>query len=136
MTLATLQNCDLRHRIEQRTGIDIGTEDAAALRRAEKTLHRWDELECGNGNDYASWCIERDETTGKPYMYTSPHTGEPRREPIPDREAGALRRVAAVCKRHGLYFYHQGDPRGCALYVSDKPINGGNYTNGTACCAD
>ena len=78
--------------------------------------------------------LERDETTGKPYEYNTTDTS--RRHRIPDREAGALRRVAAVCKRLGLHFYHQGDPRGCALYVSDKPINGGNYTNGAACCAD
>jgi aryl carrier-like protein len=44
----------LIHRFHSR-GINIGFDDANTLRRAEKTLHRWAELECGDGNNYASW---------------------------------------------------------------------------------
>jgi hypothetical protein len=36
-------------------------EEALALRRIERTLQRWSELECGDGNNYGSWAIERDE---------------------------------------------------------------------------
>ena len=37
----------------------ISYQDATALRRISMTLHRWHELECGNGNDHGSWCITR-----------------------------------------------------------------------------
>lgn len=114
--------------------LGIPTAAAATLRRAEMTLHRWAELECGDGNDYASWAIERDDDTGKPYMARYPRNGPASRTAIADRETGALRRVAAVCAELGLYYFHQGDPRGCALYVSREPIDGSNYTNGMAVC--
>lgn len=120
---------ELNQRFSRR-GIDISHNYIDTLRRAEMTLHRWAELECGNGNDYQSWSIERDEKTDKPFMVTYPHTGESRRHMIADRERGALKRVAAICKELGLYFFHQTDPRGCALYVSKKPLLDNNYTNG------
>lgn len=111
----------------------IGFDDVLSLVRAQSTLHRWAELECGDGNEYCSWSIERDENTGKPYRCVYPHaSGTTHRYTTPDREAGALRRVAAICKRNGLHFYHQTDPRGCALYVSNEPLNSSNYTNGIA----
>ena len=117
-------------------GISISFQDANTLRKAELTLQRWAELECGDGNDYQSWAIERDEQTGKPYMVYYRHDrNEQRREKIADREAGALRRVADVCKRNNLHFFHQTDPRGCALYVSNEPLTDSAYTNGVSCCA-
>lgn len=42
--------------------LGIAYEDAQALRRIALTLRRWFELECGDGNDYGSWAIERDDT--------------------------------------------------------------------------
>lgn len=118
-----------------RRGIPATLEQAGALRRAEMVLHRWAEQECGDGNQYASWAIERDETTNKPYLCTYPHTGKMYRRAIPDREAAALKRVANVCRELGAHFYHQGDPRGCALYVSAEPLTDSAYTNGVAICA-
>src|SRR5205823_3926981 len=103
--------------------------------RAELTLQHWAEAECGDGNAYASWAIERDEDTGIPYVCTYPRYGEMRRRPIPDREASALRRVHAVCTELGIFYYHQTDPRGCALYVHSEPLPENNYTIGVACCA-
>ena len=44
---------------------------------------------------------------------------------------GALRRVKAT----GLYFYHQTDPRGAALYVANVPLNNQNYSSIGVCCA-
>ena len=41
------------------TAIGIEFQDAVALRRISMTLHRWHELECGDGNNYGSWCITR-----------------------------------------------------------------------------
>ena len=127
-------------------------DESAALRRIEMTLQRWAEAECGNGNDYGSWAIERDESTGKPYMvhrhymhgsgkdYTT-------RRPIADREAGALRRLAAIVLARNargnagnwVYHYHQTDPRGCALYLLTREQLGADeissiYTRGLAVC--
>ena len=120
----------------QRVAPKATMEHARTLRRAALVLHRWDELECGDSNNYRSWCISRDEETGKPYMEVSPHQGKSYRDPIADREAGAIRRVEAVCKELKLHFYHQGDCRGCPLYVAKQPINGSNYTNGVAIYVD
>jgi hypothetical protein len=90
--------------------------DAESLRRISMTLHRWHELECGIDNG----AIERDETTGKPYW--RPTNGDSEfqkgRWPVADREAGALKRLAAIMARYpSLTSYVQSDPRGCALYI-------------------
>src|SRR3990167_10385477 len=92
-------------------GLNPTFDEANTLRRAQLTLHRWAEMECGDGNDHASWAIERDEVTQIPYFVTYPHNGPVRRRRIADKEAGALRRVAEVCERIGAHFYHQTDPR-------------------------
>ena len=135
MTARTETNA-LQHIIFTRTGVSLSFDDANTLRRAEIALGRWGELECGDGNG----CIERDEKTGIPYWYNAnaryvdPNDRRAWRR-IPDREAGALRRIAEVCKRTGLHFYHQTDPRGCSLYVSNEPLPENDYTRGVACCA-
>lgn len=101
----------------------ISYEDAATIRRIEMTLQRWAELECGDSNEYASWSIERDEETEKPYMVRHVH-GQPDRTyrtRIADREAGALRRLDRLMAAYpDLTYYHQTDPRGCALYIVRK----------------
>lgn len=109
-------------------------EQARTLRRAQLALHRWAEEIC-NGT------IQRDDEQGdgKPFRVyhfaTAPHTfGGPHQTPVPDRERGALARVEKVCKDAGLYYYHQTDPRGCALYVGAEPLNDQNYsTKGVPC---
>jgi len=114
--------------------IGIAYDDAEALRRISMTLHRWHELECGDGNG----CIERDETTGKACWLNS-HSM--RRSPIPDREKGALKRLAAIMTRYPeLDSYVQGDPRGSALYIlrpGDVPPGGSAdsyYNRGVVVC--
>lgn len=99
------------------------------LRRAQLTLHRWAELECGTDTGH----IERegDDGTGRPYFvpdWRRRGPGGAVRRLVPDRERGALARVAAVCKAAGLHFYHQTDPRGCALYVAAEPLTENNYS--------
>lgn len=118
-----------------RRGITLTMAQANTLRRAELTLHRWGEMECG---DQYGNAIERDETTDKPYM-TSEYgarwslTNSYRtRHAIPDREKGALRRIAALCTEIGAHYYHQTDPRGCALYISAEPLTDSAYINGLA----
>ena len=85
------------------------------LFRIEKTLSHWSERECGDENGNA---IERDEKTGKPFMTFERPSGARGRLAIPDREAGANRRLAKLMAGHGAYIaYNQPDPRGCALYI-------------------
>ena len=117
-----------------RYGIDLDFEQMNTLRRASITLSRWAEMECGGGNEYASWGIERDETTGIPYLVTYRHNGTTNRHRTPDREAGALKRISAICQEAGIYFYHQTDPRGAALYIAKEPINSQNYSQFLAIC--
>jgi hypothetical protein len=112
-------------------------DDANTLRRAEKVLHRWHEQECGDSTDYASYSIERDEQTGIPYRCIYPHREGAKtiRQRIADKEAGAIKRVSEVCKRLGLSFFVQTDPRGCALYVSNEALTDSNYSSrGISCC--
>ncbi len=136
-------------------------DESAALRRIEMTLQRWAELECGNDRG----AIERDEKTGKPRFFYDAQvrtmTGQTawlrRSYPIADREAGALRRLAAIVRDRNARIcgevadyrdaqqkeilpYHQGDPRGCALYLLTREQLGADaidsvYTRGLAVCA-
>ncbi len=116
-----------------------------ALRRIAMTLHRWHELVCGDANGNA---IERDESfrcnrchapmkgtsahdgacecgglienvPGKPYWtYDSGRNGKRSRYPVPDRETGAIKRLARIMARYpALQSYIQGDPRGASLYI-------------------
>jgi len=112
--------------------------EADNLRRIEMTLHRWAEAEC-NGD------IQRDGEAGdgKPYREYGNYVAanDPRRRHyVPDRERGALKRLAALMKgRSGLWYYHQGDPRGCALYVGKGADRGAlpvdqAYNRGVAVC--
>jgi len=104
-------------------------DECEKMRRISLTLRRWFELECGDGNDWADWAIERDENgEGRPFMVTHyhPRNGTPARTtktPVADRETGARKRLAAIIqgrneRASGLVStYIQGDPRGAALYI-------------------
>jgi len=86
--------------------------EAETLRRISMTLSRWAEREC-NGE------VEVDDD-GKAYSVSQgfPPKWKITRYRIPNREAGALRRLSAIVSQHpGWNFYHQGDPRGAALYL-------------------
>jgi hypothetical protein len=113
--------------------LGVSLDDTASLRRIEMTLRRWEELECGDGNG----CIERNDDTGKPYWH---HAASGKLWPTPDRETGALRRLAAIMARYpGLLAYHQRDPRGCALYILKASDVAGEdisniYNRGIAVC--
>lgn len=154
----TRQEAENRARQTQRLmALGLTRDEADALRRASMTLSSWAELECGDGNDYGSWAIERDDQegyrldrrghaedakhipTGKPFMVHHHYRHGKGADsvsvsPVADREKGALRRVAAICEAHGLHFYHQTDPRGCALYVSAEPLADTDYNKGVGVC--
>lgn len=88
--------------------------EAQRLRRIQSTLYRWSEAEC-NGDIY------RCEDSGKPCRLVEGLRGNRTSYPIPDRETGALKQLAAIMAAHpSLWSYQQDDPRGCALYVGRK----------------
>jgi len=113
-----------------RLGIDYV--DCVDLCRAERVLHTWGEHEC-NG------VIQRDEITAIPYVHSA-CTGK-RSHRTCDRETGALKRITKILAPYGLGFYHQTDPRGCALYIirqNDVPPGesvDSYYTRGLAVCS-
>ena len=74
------------------------------LRRIAKTLHRLDENACNYG------LTERQET----------------------RKINLLKRAEEIGKEIGLYPYHQGDPRGCSLYMVEDAHHDADYTQGDA----
>lgn len=111
--------------------VDDCDKAANTLRRAQMTLHRWAELECGTTQGHIERLEQLDGKTrpvfvpdwrGRGPGGVSPHV-------IPDREAGAIRRVEQVCKNAGLFYFHQTDPRGCALYVAAEPLTDQNYSS-------
>ncbi len=129
----------------QRAGIT--TEDALALRRIAMTLHRWFELECGDGNNYGSWCITRGrkvngsfehDDDGKPYLEhhhwgREAHQNSVSYAPLADRETGAKKRLAAIMARYpALSSYIQTDPRGASLYILPQGVDAENYNRGVA----
>lgn len=113
--------------IEVLQSLGFTLEEAEKLRRISMTLRRWHELECGTD----AGCIEREgeNGAGKPFMTYERGNGPRGRYAIPDREAGARKRLAAIIgqrnarqqmvagKMDKLEPYIQGDPRGAALYI-------------------
>ena len=91
-------------------------EETDALRRISMTLHRWAEREC-NGD------VEVDDN-GKAYSVNQGGTWNNwkiTRHRVPNREAGAKRRLAKIMANHPDFtYYHQTDPRGAALYLVNK----------------
>src|SRR6267142_899639 len=85
-------------------GISLSFDEVNTLRRAQITLHRWAELECGDGNDYASWSIESAEATDIPFLCSYEQDREIHRTRIFDREKGDIRRVSHICAHHKLDF--------------------------------
>lgn len=92
----------------------ISHEDAMSLRRVERRLHRWHELECGTDRG----AIQRDENDPTKLLWYNNYTNEWATYIGKDDETLALKRLASIMKRYpDLTAYVQGDPRGCALYI-------------------
>jgi hypothetical protein len=133
--------------VEMMGTLGFTADETCALLKAERTLHRWAELECGTGDDRVSISVERDEQTGKPFRRVQ-YMGaggkwQDRREPCRDMESAALRKIRAMFSgKSTLAFYVQGDPRGCALYVlrhGDVPAGGdvnAYYSRGIPVCVN
>jgi|SRR3990167_4393809 len=85
------------------------SDEADNLRRISNTLRLWFEHEC-NG------LIQRNEDTDKPYLYNV--YINKRMYATPDREKGAMKRLARIMTNHApLTYYIQDDCRGASLYI-------------------
>ena len=136
--------------IESLEKIGFSNEDATALRRISMTLGRWHELECGDSNNYASWCVVRGkkndgefvyDDNGEAYEERHVHTeNKARYTKIADRERGAHKRLKDIMSRYADFVpYIQTDPRGCALYILRSDDVAGKdissiYTRGVPVC--
>ena len=94
--------------------------ESETLLRAERILNLWSVDQC-NG------VLQQDETT---LQWT--RFGRPWR----DRQKATLTKVENLAKSKGYLAYHQGDPRGCSLYLVHEseydPEK--DYTDGFAIC--
>lgn len=131
-------NTNTMRMFDRLANLGIAWQDRIALRRIQMTLHRWNEMECGD--EYGN-CVERDDDTGIPYRtYDVGMNGKRGRTRIPDREKGALKRLGQIMAGYAdLVPYVQGDPRGCALYILRRSDVDGQdikavYTRGVAVC--
>ena len=148
MTRKELENRLHLERVLESLGFTA--DETRSLIRIEMTLHRWSEHEC-NGN------IQRDESKpgaddgeGKPRWR---YSGGGKGYLIADRERGALARAKKIIDARNdrvpdgkgllakfVSFYHQGDPRGAALYIlrpGDVPEGkdpGAYYSHGICVC--
>lgn len=101
----------IRECLPRLTAIGIEYRHALELRRIAMTLHGWSEAERGSDHGY----IERDKKTRKPFWF-NPNSGH--HYSVPDRESGALKRLAKLMKSYpALQAYIHGDPRGATLYI-------------------
>jgi hypothetical protein len=98
----------LRWRTLDGFGVRLSFEDARTLYRAARTLQRWYEAEAGD----SAGVIFRDES-GKPFRES--YSGV--RVSVRDRETGAMKQIDSVCKRYGLAYKTNHDPRGHAVYL-------------------
>lgn len=92
----------------------------SALKRCERTLHRWAEDEC-NG------AIQYDDDGNNPRRYGQDRYGSftIAGPVIPDKSEAAIEQARRIAAKYGLSVYNQTDPRGCALYVfSAADLNG------------
>ena len=129
----TKADCQLADTLERHTHTLVLPREARVLRLAQRRLHNWCELCCGDNIGGVGRVLERDDDTGRPYMVYYFANKPPHQVSIPDTETGALQRIKDVCDKLGMHYYYQTDPRGCALYVSHEPLNDTNYTSGIPC---
>jgi hypothetical protein len=122
--------------------LGISLDDAIALRRISLTLNKWFILECGDGDNYGSWCITRGtrladgsfqhDDDGAPFLEWHHYLHGKGKDYTTyasraDKESGAKKRLKKIMANYpALVAYVQTDPRGCALYIIEKSRLGSN----------
>ena len=94
------------------------------LCQIERHLHRWAEDEC---NGFIQW---DDDDCTIPRRYRPDQWGTPtvKGPVIANREAKYLKEAQRLAAECGGKIYHQGDPRGCALYFyRESDLEGHNF---------
>lgn len=82
--------------------------DLARLRRISAALHSLDEGDCNGRSERGQKAADT-------------------------RTNNLMREAGELAARYGLFAYHQGDCRGCALYlVTSEQNNGAKYNEGVA----
>lgn len=107
--------------------------EISELVRIAKKLHHLNELvsgyDKGNFTIYGYEC----EKTGNFYkLVLNNITGDECKIKIRNSYGTIKNRLNELCKKYGIYFFIQTDPRGLPLYVSDKPIDASNYLDAIA----
>lgn len=111
-----------RHREHVTRELGIDKNKYNALRRVAQHLHRADE-------DYAmgrsDWRHEKNYNPHSPRYEEKEHGKD---------VAHAFKKAEAIRKKlggkHAVHFYHQGDPRGAALYVAKHRMKHTDYNKG------
>ena len=113
-------------------------EDKTRCMEGLPTTRQWNSADYAKANAQGFPSQGTWRQTGEKVWWYSSHDGR-KTHTIPDREAGALKRLAAIAKRYpALQFYVQSDPRGCPLYVlrpgdvPDGEFASSYYTRGLA----
>lgn len=118
--------------IEKQLHVLMASDDVTTLRRYASRLSRWDELQCGASDGH----VEYNEQLGYWERYSAGEVvnGEyvKTKKRTPNVGEGAYRAITEVCKRYDIHWYHQSDPRGCAVYISDEPISDDTYSTALA----
>ncbi len=109
----------LLEKLNNRFNILLDWEDCFTLRRASLILRKWYENECNH------YIFEKD---GKTYKEVQTNKSSYTYQ-IKNMEKGAIKRIDAICKKYkNLNYFIQTDPRGTALYLSNKPIKANDYS--------
>lgn len=124
-----MKTSTLKQYIHISNHLEISLDNVWIFRRKAMTLHNWFEKECGDSNNFASWCIERDPQTDKPFLVTYPNSGKTHQHAIPDMEKGARKAIAKLCTELGLFFFIQTDCRGLSLYLSREEMTDTDYNS-------
>lgn len=95
--------------------LGVVASDFRKLCQLERALHKW-------GEDYCNGDVFLDEETGQAFRHFKLTDYSPEATlPTDNREVSALASVASVMSAYpALWFFHQSDPRGCALYVGRR----------------
>ena len=112
---------DRAHAINASRTLGISGYDYNALARLSGSLRRWHEMQCGTDGGVVS-------VDDAGVATWQPSNGGPTAK-ITNKGALLEHRVFDLCVRLGVTYYIQGDPRGCALYLSREPMDDANYSS-------